>query len=236
MHYQIAEGVLNKQQSILGKDEQGRQQKGGRKSRILLKDRQTSCRQKYFRENQTTVCDWQKGLHPEWHRWKFWLRLVTKNSVASQTLTIRNLSVALHDQPSFTIIIAATTCRFILQNIMRMHVTGCTPLWLTQNAAARMLSHNTPLLCTLHRYCRLLKFIQDTGAVNNSGPSSIQDLVKANTAAWYSITTIRHSYHSINATPSAVLVEWWWNELPTDITTHLFCLSTHLKTQLFRQH
>ncbi|KAL3062001.1 hypothetical protein OYC64_010010 [Pagothenia borchgrevinki] len=134
------------------------------------------------------------------------------------------------------------------------------PLQLIQNAATRLVfnlpkfSHTTPLLRSLHwlpvtARIHFKTLVLAYHAVNGSGPSYIQDMVKLYTPA----RALRSASAKLLAAPAlrggpkfpsaktcrfAILAPKWWNELPIDIRTaeslHIFW--RRLKTHLFRLH
>ncbi|KAK5932070.1 hypothetical protein CgunFtcFv8_003804 [Champsocephalus gunnari] len=78
-------------------------------------------------------------------------------------------------------------------------------------------------------------------AVNGSGPSYIQDMVKLYTSAkQLAAPSLRGGpkFPSAKTRGFSILAPKWWNELPIDITTaeslHIF--RRRLKTHLFRLH
>ncbi len=170
---------------------------------------------------------------------------------------IRRIHLFLIQEAELFLVQTLVISRLEYCNLLLAGVPACAiqPLQLIQNAAARWVfnlpkfSHATPLLCTQHWLPVAARFWFKTLAlaVNDSGPSYMQDLFKPYipTRPLCSATARRCATPSLRGGPScrssksrlfAVLAPQWWNELPIDIrtadTVHIFCC--RLKTHLFR--
>ncbi|KAJ8349835.1 hypothetical protein SKAU_G00249650 [Synaphobranchus kaupii] len=147
------------------------------------------------------------------------------------------------------------TSRLDYCNSLLASLPACAilPLQLIQNAAARLFSHVTPLLRSLHclPVAARIRFKVLTLAyttANRTGPAYLQDLIqnyvparplRSSTAGRLALPPLRvNGSRSSQLRSFSTLAPQWWNELPIPLrsTRTLPAFRRGLKTHLFRLH